>query len=135
MKISARGRYAVRIIVDIAKNEKDYVSISTIALRQGISIKYTEAIIADLLKNNMLKSMRGANGGYKLIKEPKDYSLKEILSITNDTPKLATCFEKDCPRKKNCDTVDCWIKLSNLINDFLANVTLQDLIDKSHKNI
>ncbi|MDD4211607.1 MAG: Rrf2 family transcriptional regulator [Clostridia bacterium] len=133
MKISAKGRYAVRIMVDIARNENDFVSISTIATRQGISIKYTEKIIACLLKKDMLKSMRGVNGGYKLTKQPKNYSIKEILEVTGDTPKLATCFEKECPHKNSCDTVGCWTTLTNLINDFLKNVTLQDLIDKTYK--
>jgi len=132
MKISAKGRYAVRVMVDIANFGTEYVSISEIAQRQNISNKYLEKVIACLLKAKLLISMRGQNGGYKLSKLPKEYSIAEILNVTKDTPNLATCFENDCPMKDKCSTVGCWSALTDIINDYLTKVTLQDLLDKTY---
>src|SRR5574344_1959194 len=133
MKISTKGRYAVRVMVDIARNEKDFVSIAEIAERQNITPKYLEQIIAKLLKANLLSSMRGTNGGYKLVKKPSEYKLYDIFEITGDTPKLASCFVSDCKRCDKCETVGCWRALGDIINDFLKKVTLQDIIDKTYK--
>ena len=131
MKISTRGRYAVRTLIDIAKirKDKDFISVHEIAERQNISEKYLEIIIAKLVKGHLLKSQRGSFGGYKLSKEPTQITLKEILSITGDIPKLATCLEKDCPRLDSCESMAVWKALSDTINNFLENVTLQNIID------
>ena len=132
MKISAKGRYALRIMVDIATADKEYVSITEIANRQEISVKYLEQIIAKLLKANLLTSLRGSLGGYKLVKTPQEYSLEQILRVTGDLPQLAPCSNSgNCPRLAKCTTAGCYVALSGLIMDFLAKTTLQDLVDKT----
>jgi len=132
MKISAKGRYAVRLLVDIARSDKEYVSISEMAERQNISIKFSEQVVNKLVKNKLLISMRGSNGGYKLVKEPKDYSIKEILEVFNDTANFTTCNHANCPLIDKCDTVGCWATLKNIINDYLQSISLQDLIDRTY---
>lgn len=135
MKISSKGRYAVRVMVDIASTDKDFVSLSEIAERQHITIKYLEQIISRLLKAGLLESMRGSQGGYRLAKKPNEYTIAEILSTTNDLPALAPCQTSDtpCPLKDKCTTVGCWDELTKLIYDYLNSVTLQDLINKNTK--
>ena len=134
MKISSKGRYAVRVMVDIAVSNKEYVSLSEISQRQGISIKYLEQIIAKLTKAKLLDSLRGSLGGYKLTKKPSEYSIAEILAVTNDLPEFVPCLKSNqkCPRKDSCATIGCWETLTNIIYDYLDKVTLQDLINKSY---
>ena len=134
MEITTKGRYAVRIMVDIARNEGDYVSISDIALRQKISQKYLEKIISSLVKANLVVSMRGANGGYKLSKPSNECNIKEILDATGESTKVAVCGgEEKCPMADACDTMGVWHTLNHLISDYLENVTIKDLIDKTNK--
>lgn len=134
MKISSKGRYAVRVLTYIAQNEKRYVSLSEIAKKENITIKYLEQVISILLKANLVASLRGSFGGYKLSKLPKEISIAEILEVTGDMPKLAPCQKADvgCPNTKSCSTVGCWDKLAQIIYDYLRNVTLQNLLDKTY---
>ena len=90
MKISASGEYAIRILVDIASGE-GYVSLSDVAKREGISLKYSEKIVSKLLKNNLLESLRGQGGGYKLAKKPEETTIKEVLEITGDITPVIPC--------------------------------------------
>jgi len=135
MEMTSKGRYAVRVMVDIARNNSEFVSIAEISIRQEISIKYLEKIIRLLTKANLLESMRGSSGGYRLVKNPKDYTLREILEATGDAPKMAACVNNaSCPKASSCDTQGVWRALNDLINSFLETTTLQDLIDKTfHK--
>jgi Rrf2 family protein len=136
MKISAKGRYALRVMVDIASIEGGFVSISEISKRQDISQKYLEQIIALMSKAGLVESMRGATGGYKLAKKPSECSVADILSATDDMPKIDTCETKNCAIKGTCKTYGCWQTLSNLICDYLKSVTLEDLINKTYnKNL
>lgn len=129
MQISTKGRHAVRIMADLARNADNFVSINEIASRQGITIKYLEKIMGMLNKKKLVVSMRGANGGYKLVKPAKDYSVLEILEAVGDGTKIATCtIHGDCTRQDKCDTMKVWFKLSNLIDDYLKTITLEDLI-------
>ncbi len=129
MQLSSKGRYALRVMTDIARNENDFVSISDIASRQHISIKYMEKIISMLVKKKLLVSMRGANGGYKLTKAPNEYSVLEILEAVGEVTKIAACSNgAKCDMIDKCDTARVWTGLSNLINDYLAKTTLKDLI-------
>ncbi len=129
MQISTKGRHAVRIMADLARNCDNFVSINEIASRQGITIKYLEKIMAMLNKNDLVVSMRGSNGGYKLTKPAKDYSVLEILEAVGDGTKIATCtIHGNCTRQDKCDTMKVWFKLSTLINDYLKTITLEDLI-------
>ena len=129
MKISTKGRYALRIMVDIAKNSKDdYVSITGISERQNISNKYIEQIISKLSKAGMLISTRGITGGYKLAKEPKDYKVGDILRVSEGDLNIIDCVINDCPMKVKCTTYCFWEKLDKTINDFADSYTLEDLI-------
>lgn len=131
MKISASGEYAVRILVEIAKNEK-YVSLKDVATKLDISLKYAEKIVAKFVKSGMLESLRGQDGGYKLAKKPNKCTIKEVLIVTGDVTNLSACLSADCPHKDSCTSISVWEKLNGLINDYLSTVTLEDLIDKKN---
>lgn len=132
MDLTKKGRTAVRVMADIARNDTDFVSISEISSRQGVSQKYLEKIIAMLVKANLLESMRGKTGGYKLIKKPEEYTIREILDATGDRVEIAACVDKSCPRIKACDTAMVWNTLNELINDYLNSITLKNLLDKTY---
>lgn len=134
MKISSKGRYAVRLMVEIATSNKECVSLSEIAEKQNLTIKYLEQIVSKLVKANLLISSRGAQGGYKLAKPANKCTIAEILAVTNDLPEFAPCLKgnKKCDMKNKCTTIGCWETLSNLICNFLQKITLQDLIDKNY---
>ena len=127
MKISASGEYAIRILVDIASGE-GYVSLSDVAKREGISLKYSEKIVSKLLKNNLLESLRGQGGGYKLAKKSEETTIKEVLEITGDITPVIPCLDTECPHKNNCKSISVWQKLDGLINDYLKKVTIADLM-------
>lgn len=137
MKISSKGRYAVRIMAEIAKCSNSCISVSDISEKQNITIKYTEQIINKLVKNKLLVSFRGVNGGYALAKKANEITIAEILKVTNDTPTLAPCLSenKDCPRKNECVSIGCWENLNKLIFDYLSSVTLQDILNQNYKNL
>lgn len=136
MKISSKGRYAVRIMAELSKHKGETVSVSELSQKQGITEKYLEKTVAQLVSAGLVESVRGTKGGYKLKKDAKDYSIAEILLATSDLSPLAPCLEKgaNCPRRKICDSVGVWENLTALINNYLKNVSLYDLIDKD-KNL
>lgn len=129
MKISTKGQYAVRLMVDIAKSDS-VVSISNVAKNQEISVKYLEQIVAMLVKAKLLESSRGHLGGYKITKLPKDISIKDILMVTGDTCSLAPCVGGNCSRSNKCYAMSVWNDLGELIDDYLSKISLQDLLDK-----
>jgi len=133
MKISTKGRYALRVMVDIVENESKLNSIKEIATRQDISVKYLEQIVSMLVKANLLVSFRGANGGYKLSRPANSISVLEILNATEGDVAIVECLEKDfkCKRSSICKTKSCWEKLNNLILNFLQDVYLTDLTSKN----
>ena len=118
MKISTKGRYALRLMLDLAMhNDEGYISIKTISQRQGISEKYLEQIIKMLSKSGLVESTRGAQGGYKLLKEPKEYTVGEILRVTEGSLAPISCVDEGseyCDRFGSCSTFSVWKKL-NLI--------------------
>ena len=131
MKISTKGRYALRIMLDLAiHNDGKYISLKDIAKRQEISIKYLEQIIAMLNKAGFLDSARGNNGGYKLAKSPNEYIIGDILRATegNLTPIYCLTEGGECSRKENCKTFSFWKGLDNIIKDYVNSNTLEDLI-------
>ncbi len=130
MKISSMGRYAVRIMVELAKHGDGFLSVSELSKTQEASAKYTEKIISMLLKANLILSVRGAQGGYRLVRAPEEYSVREILAVTGDLPKLAPCLENKCGRMSACPSLSCWEKLDGLITEYLQSVKLSDLISK-----
>lgn len=132
MKISTKGQYAVRLMVDIAKSD-GIVSINSIAKNQNISVKYLEQIVSKLAKKRLLESVRGHMGGYKLAKSAKDISIKDILSTTGDSCELAPCVNGNCERSNKCQAMSVWNNLSKLIDDYLDKISLQDLIEKNYQ--
>ncbi|MBO4437988.1 MAG: Rrf2 family transcriptional regulator [Spirochaetaceae bacterium] len=134
MIVSTKGRYALRVMVDLAENEKDgRIPLKEIAARQDISQKYIEAIMTLLSKHNLVDGVHGKGGGYKLNRKPEDYKVSEILKVTEGTLAPVACLEcgaAPCPKKENCRTLPMWAKLDTLINDFFDGVTLADLCKK-----
>ena len=135
MKISTKGRYALRLMTDLAIHKEDgYISIKTVSQRQGISEKYLEQIIKLLAKENLVESIRGAQGGYKLTREPIEYTVGEILRVTEGSLAPVACLEyevNDCPNANECMTLGMWKGLYNVITKYLDGITLQDLIDNN----
>lgn len=138
MKISTKGRYALRLMLDLALNNTgEYITIKSIAGRQEISEKYLEQIISVLNKAGYVKSIRGAQGGYKLAKEPSEYTVGMILRLTEGSIAPVDCLDDDsdeCPRGVNCVTREVWIELYDAIRSVVDRITLQDLVDR-HKNM
>lgn len=132
MKISTKGRYALRIMIDIASNcDNDFVSISGISERQNISSKYIEQIISKLTKANLLTTLRGHTGGYKLTRKPSEYKVGEILRIAEGDLNIIDCIKDyDCPRKKYCKTYSFWEGLDRVINEYVDSFTLEELLKK-----
>ena len=130
MKISTKGRYALRIMVDIAQNSKnDYVSIKGISKRQSISNKYIEQIISKLVKSNLLIASRGHMGGYKLSRKPNEYKVGEILRVAEGNLNVIECVHGyDCPRKVGCSTYSFWKGLDTVINEYADSYTLEELL-------
>lgn len=134
MKISTKGRYALRLMLDLALNNTgEYISIKSIASRQEISEKYLEQIISLLNKAGYVKSIRGAGGGYRLSKDPKEYTVGMILKLTEGSLMPVDCLDPDiddCNRATSCITREVWQKLYDAILGVVDNITLQDLVDK-----
>lgn len=133
MKISTRGRYALRILVDLAENqgEHKYLTLNEIAQRQEISEKYLEAIIKPLTEQALVSGIRGKGGGYRLLEDPKKISVYTVLLVTEkDLAPVAclACEAKGCKRRDQCRTLPLWKKLDELIRQFLQSVTIADLI-------
>ena len=131
MKISTKGRYALRVMIDLALNNNGkYISLKDIAERQEISNKYLEQIISLLNKAGYLETARGNTGGYKLAKEPKEYTVGNILRATEGDLAPIYCLTEDgeCNRQKGCKTYSFWKGLDDVINKYIDSRTLQDLI-------
>lgn len=138
MKISTKGRYALRLMIDIAVNSADKpVSIKEIAARQNISDKYLEQIISVLNSAGFVRSIRGAQGGYVLRKSPSEYTVGMILRLTEGSLAPVACVEEDavhCDRQETCATVEVWRRLNDAINGVVDNITLADLLEWQNNN-
>ena len=132
MMISTKGRYALRILADLASlNDGEYGSVKDIADAQGISLKYLEAITSILLKAEMVESRRGRSGGYKLSRPAHKYTLLEILNLTEGSISPASCLDHEeiiCGRSEHCLAYPLWQKMSALLDEYLSNITLADLL-------
>ena len=131
--ISTKGRYALRVMIDLAEQDSEkFIPLEEIANRQGISKKYLEIILKSLVQNNLLKGLRGKRGGYKLTKKPAEYTVGEILEITDSENLLiVSCLKKDCEpceRKDFCKTLPMWKDFDNLTRKFFFGITLEDLL-------
>ena len=132
MKISTKGRYALRLLLDIAQNQQGgFVSLKEIAERQEVSKKYLEQIISILNKAGFVKSVRGPAGGYSLKRKPEEYTVGMILRLTEGSLAPVDCVEDgtDCGRADQCVTVLLWKKLNDAINGVVDNITLADLVN------
>ena len=136
MIVSTKGRYALRVMIDLAEHhDKDRIPLKEIAQRQDISQKYIEAIMTILSKSGFVDAVHGKGGGYKLNRPPEDYRIGDILRLTEGSLAPVTCLETDaapCDRKPFCRTIALWSKLDDLIESFLDGVTLADLADCPH---
>ena len=134
MKISTKGRYAVRLMMDLAQNDTgECIKVKDIAARQGISEKYLEQIIAILNKAGYVKSVRGAQGGYRIAKDPQEYTVGMILRLTEGSLAPVACLEEsygECERCDTCETLDVWKDLHSAINRVVDGVTIADLVEK-----
>ena len=130
MRISTKGRYALRVMIDLEMNKsKGFISLKEIATRQEISNKYLEQIIAMLNKAGYLETARGNNGGYKLAKPAKEYKIGDILRATEgDLAPIACIHSENCSRKETCQTFEFWQGLDNVINKYIDSKTLADLV-------
>lgn len=139
MRVSTKGRYALRLMLDLASDTSGSpVSLKEVAARQGISDKYLEQIISVLNKAEFVRSVRGAQGGYLLRRRPEEYTVGMILRLTEGSLSPVACIEDErleCDRADNCVTVIIWKRMNDAINEVVDNITLQDLIDwQNEKN-
>jgi len=133
MKISTKGRYALRMLLDLAEHKDDgYIPLKDIAERQGISKKYLEQIVGILNQSGILRTNRGYQGGYMLSQPPGQYTVGQILRITEGNLSPVACLETEsnfCERSGFCKTLPVWQGLDKLVNEYLDGITLQDIID------
>lgn len=132
MKISTKGRYALRIMIDLAEHDNgEYIRLKDIARRQGVTLKYMEQIMPLLTRAGYVKSYRGNNGGYMLAKKPEEYTAGEILRTTEGSLAPVVCIEDEpnrCEFSDECRTVAFWRGLWKVINEYADSVTLADLM-------
>ncbi|NLC93495.1 MAG: Rrf2 family transcriptional regulator [Treponema sp.] len=135
MIVSTRGRYALRVLIDLAEQDSSsFVPLRDIANRQNISQKYIESIMTMLSKNGLIIGVHGKGGGYKLIKSPSEYKVSEILKITEGSLAPVACLEcgaTPCARIDNCRTIDMWKELDNRVSGYLSSITIHDLMKKN----
>ena len=132
MNITSKGRYALRVMLDLAQHRQEgYVSLKTIAERQGYSMKYLEMIVGSLKRAGLVASIRGKEGGYQLVRDPEDYTIGEILRCIEDNLAPVSCIKAGdicCEHAGECMTVPMWKELDDITNAYLDGVSLQDLL-------
>ncbi|MCI8808914.1 MAG: RrF2 family transcriptional regulator [Oscillibacter sp.] len=131
MLISTKGRYALRVLVDLAEHQPEgWVPLKEVAERQEISEKYLESILKILVKNSLLTGLRGKGGGYRLTRAPETYTVGSILRLTEDSLAPVSCLEQGgCSRMAECSTLWVWQGLDKVIREYLDSITLADLMD------
>ncbi len=139
MMISTKGRYALRVMVDLAEGDMDgYMPLKEIAANQGISLKYLESITGLLSKAHMVESASGKGGGYRLTKKASEYKVGDILRVVEGDLSPVTCLENEgskCERRNLCYVLPFWIGLEKTINDYIDSHTLEDVIRMKNENI
>ncbi|MCY6372310.1 RrF2 family transcriptional regulator [Clostridium ganghwense] len=137
MKLSTKGRYGVRAMVDLAIHYGEVpVSIKSIAERQGISESYLEQLFSPLRKAKLIKSIRGAQGGYVLNKEPKDITAADVIAVLEGPIEISSCVDEGVCSNSNidcCSTRLLWGKIKKSIEDITQSITLQDMVDDYNK--
>ena len=136
MMVSTRGRYALRVLVDLAEQDSDrYITLREIAERQDISEKYLESIVKDLVKAGLLDGLRGKGGGYRLERAPEEIGVLDVLNLTEGSLAPVACLDegaKPCSRASNCRTLPLWEGLNKVVRDYLGNYTVSDLAHQEH---
>lgn len=131
--VSTKGRYAIRFMLDLAMQPQDsLVPLDEIAQRQGISKKYLEIVVKMLVNGKLVKGVSGKGGGYRLLREPKDYSVLEILELTEGPMNSVACLSPDaekCDNRGCCRTLPMWMKFDRMVHDYFVGISLQDLAD------
>lgn len=137
MKISTKGRYALRLMLDLAENQGEgYIALKDIAQRQDISKKYLEQIVPMLTKSGVLLTTRGYQGGYRLAKNPSECTVGDILRITEGSLAPVACLdtaENQCAKADSCLTLTVWKGLNTVINEYLDSITLQSILDSNRQ--
>ena len=132
MMVSTKGRYALRVLIDLAEHRADgYIPLKEIADRQGISEKYLEAILKVLVREHLLTGLRGKGGGYKLSRPPEQYTVGSIIRLTEGGLAPVACLEQDavpCPRAAQCRTLPMWQAFDRMVNQFFDSYTIADLM-------
>lgn len=132
MLISTRGRYALRVLLDLAEHKGEgYIPMKSVAERQGLSFKYIERIMPVLSQNKLVVGIHGKGGGYKLSREPGEYAVGEILRLTDGNLAPVACLEcdaKTCDRADTCKTLPMWTEFHKMANDYFDGITLEDLM-------
>ena len=135
MMVSTKGRYALRVMIDLAsKSTLTYTPLKEITQRQNISTKYLESILSTLVKADLVIGIRGKGGGYRLTKPPEEYTVDSILELTEGSLAPVSCLHPKsapCQRQSECPTLPMWANLDRLIHDYFAGITLQDLLNET----
>ena len=130
--ISTKGRYALRVMIDLAKqHSENYIPLKEIAERQDISKKYLEIIVKELVNAKLLIGVSGKGGGYKLSRKPEEYTVEEILTVTEGTLAIVACLSENaekCPRAEACETLPMWSEFNKMIHAFFSSKKLSDLL-------
>jgi len=136
MMISTRGRYALRVLLDLAEQKSDgYIPMKSVAERQELSLKYIERIMPVLSKNKLVEGIHGKGGGYRLSRAPKEYTVGEILRLTEGNLAPVSCLEcnaTNCNRADKCKTLPMWNEFHKMTNNYFDSVTLEDLMKNSN---
>ncbi|MCL2109664.1 MAG: Rrf2 family transcriptional regulator [Oscillospiraceae bacterium] len=139
MKISTKGRYALRMLLDLAENkDSGFISLKEIAERQGISKQYLEQIVTLLNTSDILRTSRGKQGGYMLLKEPSEYTVGQILRITEGGLAPVACLEdaqNRCDRAENCKTLSVWKGFYEVTNKYFDGITLQGILEGQREDV
>ena len=133
MLISTKGRYAIKVMVDLAEHYgQGYISLQDIANRQEISEKYLENIIRSLVAENLLEGQRGKGGGYRLTKSPDEYTVGTILRLTEGSLSPVSCLTESgqCEKYENCNSIKIWQEADRIINEYFDSVNLTAMMDK-----
>lgn len=132
MLISSRGRYALRVMIDLAEHDDGaYIPMKEVAQRQDISLKYLERILPILVSAKLIEGIHGKGGGYRLTKEPEQYRISDILRLTEGDLAPVACLEcnaEKCARTAECRTLPMWMELNRRVNEYLDSVTIADLM-------
>ena len=134
MLVSTRGRYALRVLIDLAENKGNgYIPMKDVAARQDISLKYLERILPVLVKNKYIEGIHGKGGGYRLTKEPEEYRVGDILRLTEGDLAPVACLEcgaQTCDRAADCRTISMWKGFHDMVNEYFDGVTVAELMKK-----